>query len=137
MLKTCGAPIWKSIAAGMSHSLAVSASGTVYTCGNNQLGQLGLPNLDPPTVKYFTRIHTLQLGVFDKVFAGFNHSFALIDPQKIKRNYVESFDQIPAPEFACEKKLNSYRSLQSHSLKELNDGSSGMPKDTLGWILEY
>ncbi|MFO0116340.1 MAG: RCC1-like domain-containing protein [bacterium] len=27
-----------SIAAGMNHSLAVSQSGTVYTCGNNSHG---------------------------------------------------------------------------------------------------
>lgn len=37
-LRTCGSPIWVSIAAGMNHSLAVSKSGTVYTCGNNAAG---------------------------------------------------------------------------------------------------
>jgi alpha-tubulin suppressor-like RCC1 family protein len=37
-LTTCGAPDWLSIAAGMNHSLAVSQSGTIYTCGHNGQG---------------------------------------------------------------------------------------------------
>lgn len=76
------------------------------------------------------------MGVFNKVFAGSNHSFALIDSSKIRRNQVESFEQIPAPEFLCEKKLTSHRSQRSQR-SQSQDDLDNIPKDTLGWILEY
>ena len=134
-LRTCGAPIWVSIAAGMSHSLAVSSVGTVYTCGSNNVGQLGLPDIDPPTVKYFTRVHTLQNGVFMKVFAGSNHSFALLDHEKIKRQKTELPEEIPAPEFSCERNL-SKRTNSMEDLKDLREEDDLIPKDTLGWMME-
>ena len=39
------APRWISIAGGRDHSLAISETKTVFGCGNNQFGQLGLPGL--------------------------------------------------------------------------------------------
>jgi hypothetical protein len=98
---------------------------------------LGLPDLDPPTVKYFTRVHTLQMGVYSKVFAGFNHSFALLDHTKVRRSKIEHIDEIPAPEFRCEKKLTSHKSMHTSSMKDLNDVEDLIPKDTIGWILQY
>jgi len=77
------------------------------------------------------------MGVFTKVFAGFNHSFALLDQNKVKRNRIEAFDDIPAPEFKNEKKLTSQRSIHSQSMKDLNEADDLVPKDTIGWILEY
>jgi len=132
-LRTCGAPIWISIAAGMSHSLAVSSKGTVYTCGSNNMGQLGLPEIDPPTVKYFTRVHTLKNGVFMKVFAGFNHSFALLDHSKLKRQHTELPEEIPAPEFSCERS-RSKRTNSMEDIKDFQEDDDMIPRDNAGWM---
>ena len=70
-------PKWISIAGGRDHSLAISEDKTVFGCGNNQFGQLGLPGLSQ--CLWFSKIHTLENGRFNQVFAGGDHSFALLD----------------------------------------------------------
>jgi alpha-tubulin suppressor-like RCC1 family protein len=37
----------KSISCGRRHSLLLSSKGIIYACGNNECGQLGIPNTDP------------------------------------------------------------------------------------------
>ena len=93
----------------------------MYTCGSNSSGQLGLPELDPPTIKYFTRVHSLQMGVFTKVFAGFNHSFALLDHEEVRRKRIDTISEIAAPEFRCEK------SVRSSSMKDLGEAEDLIP----------
>jgi alpha-tubulin suppressor-like RCC1 family protein len=58
-------PVIKSIAAGFSHIIAVKNDGTVWTCGNNYSGQLGLGD-------YSSRNLFTQVPIYDadQVFTG-------------------------------------------------------------------
>lgn len=69
------------------------------------------------------------MGVCSKVFAGFNHSFALLDQHKVRRKRIDTIDKIPAAEFRCEK---SY----SNSMKDLGEAEDMIPKDTIGWMIQ-
>ena len=76
------APRWISVAGGKEHSLAVSDAKHVYACGSNQFGQLGLAGL--PQCFHFSKVHSLEQGLFSNVFAGGDHSFALLDKDNPK-----------------------------------------------------
>lgn len=71
------APQWISVAAGRDHSIAVAADGTVYACGVNENGQLGLPGIENASV--FSKVHSCENTAVQKVFAGGDHSFILLD----------------------------------------------------------
>ena len=76
------APRWICVAGGREHSLAVSDAKHVYACGNNRVGQLGLAGL--AQCFHFSKVHSLEQGRFAQVFAGGDHSFALLDMDKPK-----------------------------------------------------
>jgi alpha-tubulin suppressor-like RCC1 family protein len=59
-------PSWSSLANGFSFSAAVKTDGTMWTWGNNGLGQLGLGN----TTNYSSPKQVGSLTTWSKVFAG-------------------------------------------------------------------
>lgn len=65
------------VAAGRDHSLAVSDLGYTYACGDNKHSQLGLPGLEYSL--HFAKVHSCENVVVEKVFAGGDHSFIMLD----------------------------------------------------------
>ncbi|CAD8194421.1 unnamed protein product [Paramecium pentaurelia] len=65
------------IAAGWNHSIVLTSHSDVYTCGHNQAGQLGVGDYESRT--QYTRINFLEKRRIKQLFAGGNHSWALID----------------------------------------------------------
>ena len=65
------------VAAGRDHSLAVSDLGSTYACGDNKHSQLGLPGLEYSL--HFVKVHSCENVVVEKVFAGGDHSFIMLD----------------------------------------------------------
>ncbi|MDR2638642.1 MAG: hypothetical protein LBC09_02245 [Helicobacteraceae bacterium] len=82
-----------AIAAGVSHSLALSAGGKIYAAGHNGYGQLGLGDTTDRAV--FTEVATFSGK--DKIIAvaaGYQHSLALSAGGKVYaagRNYMGQF----------------------------------------------
>lgn len=74
-------PVVKDIAAGYFHSLFLLSDGTVFACGQNDTGQLGIGNKNDQT--------TPQLVQFPKgvvvveMAAGFSHSLALTKDKEV------------------------------------------------------
>lgn len=74
------------IVAGWNHSLILTEEGDVWSCGYGFYGQLGLGDDEPRTV--FTHINALGNKKICKIFAGGNHSWALLDlNDPIRENY--------------------------------------------------
>jgi len=64
---------WASFSAGQQHAAAVQSNGTLWTCGYNNVGQLG-------TSDTTARIGFFQLGTenyWSQVVCGYNHTLAL------------------------------------------------------------
>ncbi|MEA3477798.1 MAG: CHAP domain-containing protein, partial [Bacteroidota bacterium] len=80
-----------AIATGSNHSMALTSDGEVYTWGYNSRGQLGNPPItdDPPYFLYYpisktaVKVWADQSGTpltdVNKIGAGRNHSFAILD----------------------------------------------------------
>jgi alpha-tubulin suppressor-like RCC1 family protein len=66
------------IAAGMSHSLFLLGDGTVWACGYNHFGQLGVGAGDTNNRNVAVQVAGLT-GTAIQVAAGFDHSLALIE----------------------------------------------------------
>lgn len=66
-----------AIAAGYSHSVALTAAGTVWTWGDDSLGQLGDGVSVPNTLYRSTPYQVLGLSNITKIAAGANHTVAL------------------------------------------------------------
>ena len=62
-----------AISAGINHSLALKADGTVWAWGNNSSGQLG----DGTTIDRPLPVRVLELGGVGVIVAGFGRSFAI------------------------------------------------------------
>ena len=76
----------KSIAAGWNHSLVLTGKGDVWACGYGFFGQLGLGGDESHTT--FTHVSSLGNKNITKIFAGGNHSWAIIDiAQPIREDY--------------------------------------------------
>ena len=65
-------PTIASISAGNKHSLFLSTDGIVWACGNNELGELGLPDNSFHEAKHLPNLPTIV-----KISAGFEHSLFL------------------------------------------------------------
>ena len=65
------------VAAGATHSLALSSKHDVYSCGYNAKGQLGIGEEKTATV--WTHITQLSGKNVGKIYAGGDHSWAVID----------------------------------------------------------
>lgn len=76
----------KQIAAGWNHSLVLTQAGDVFACGYGYFGQLGLGDEESKTS--FTHVAALGAKKVERIYAGGNHSWALLDPaQPIRRDY--------------------------------------------------
>ena len=76
----------KAVAAGWNHTLVLTERGDIYSCGYGSFGQLGLGDDESRTV--FTHVSALGPKNVQRIYAGGNHSWALLDPaDPIKRNY--------------------------------------------------
>ena len=65
------------VAAGATHSLALSSKHDVYSCGYNAKGQLGVGQ--DKTVTIWTHITQLSGKNVGQIYAGGDHSWAVID----------------------------------------------------------
>lgn len=65
------------IAAGANHSLALTSRHDVFSCGYNSRGQLGLG--EEKTVTMWTHIVELAEKNVGKIYAGGDHSWAVVD----------------------------------------------------------
>lgn len=92
-------PKWIYAAGGRDHSLAVCESGHVYATGNNSKGTLGLPGLTHAI--WFSKVHTVQSGNCEKVFAGVDHSFVLLKEQRPKRDELQD-EEAEADDLFCD-----------------------------------
>ena len=73
-------------AAGWNHSIVLTNEGDVWTCGYGFCGQLGLGDDEPRTA--FTHVSALGNLKACKVFAGGNHSWAVVNlKDPIRENY--------------------------------------------------
>ena len=69
-----GGTNWKSIAAGLSHTIALKTDGTLWTWGINAYGQLGVNN----TITRSTPVTTLLGGTnWKSISSGFKHTVAI------------------------------------------------------------
>ena len=76
----------KSIAAGWNHTLVLTERGDIYSCGYGFFGQLG--HGDDESRTYFSHVSALGPKNVERIYAGGNHSWALLDPaDPIKRDY--------------------------------------------------
>jgi alpha-tubulin suppressor-like RCC1 family protein len=76
----------KSIAAGWNHTLVLTERGDVFSCGYGFFGQLGHGDDESKTI--FTHVTALGPKNVERIYAGGNHSWALLDPaDPIKREY--------------------------------------------------
>ena len=76
----------KAVAAGWNHTLVLTERGDIYSCGYGSFGQLGLGDDESRTV--LTHVTALGPKNVQRIYAGGNHSWALLDPaDPIKRNY--------------------------------------------------
>ena len=66
------------IPAGASHSLALSSSHDVYSCGYNGKGQLGTGGEEKP-LTIWTHITALSGKNVGQIYAGGDHSWAVVD----------------------------------------------------------
>ena len=64
---------WAAVAAGQSHSLALTSGGELWVCGNNEQGQLGIGTFENRTT--FTRVGTET--DWRSVSAGGEHSLGI------------------------------------------------------------
>jgi hypothetical protein len=98
------------VAAGSNHSLAVTTNGDVFACGNNQQGQIGLQGLEFSL--YFSKVTSCESANVEKVFAGGDHSFLVLDGQfpkkkldaqvnneleKLTENFLDDIDRSDSP----------------------------------------
>ena len=65
------------ISAGATHSIALSSKHDVYTCGYNARGQLGLG--EDKSVTMWTHVNSLSGKNVSKIYAGGDHSWAVVD----------------------------------------------------------
>jgi alpha-tubulin suppressor-like RCC1 family protein len=65
------------VAAGAFHSLALSSSHDVYSCGYNKKGQLGIG--EEKLVTIWTHVSKLSGKNVGKIYAGGDHSWAVMD----------------------------------------------------------
>jgi alpha-tubulin suppressor-like RCC1 family protein len=70
-----------AVAAGYSHSFAISNDGKIYATGNNDVGQLGLGDNNKRVA--FTEVSDLKDKNITAVAAGRSHSFAILNDGKI------------------------------------------------------
>lgn len=76
----------KSVAAGWNHTLLLSERGDVFACGYGSFGQLGVGDDETKTI--FTHVSALGPKNVQRIYAGGNHSWALLDPaEPIRRDY--------------------------------------------------
>lgn len=66
------------IAAGWNHSLVLTQDGDIFACGYGFFGQLGLGDDESRTV--YTHVAALGPRKVERIYAGGNHSWALLDP---------------------------------------------------------
>lgn len=65
------------VAAGATHSLALSSKHDVYSCGYNVKGQLGIGQ--QKTMTTWTHITKLSGKNVGRIYAGGDHSWAVVD----------------------------------------------------------
>jgi alpha-tubulin suppressor-like RCC1 family protein len=70
-----GSTIWESVAAGGAFSLAIRTNGTLWSCGDNDNGQLGQGDFDD--INTFAQVGSAT--DWDKIAAGNEHSLAIND----------------------------------------------------------
>lgn len=76
----------KTIAAGWHHSLVLTSKGDVWACGYGFFGQLGLGDDESHTT--FTHVSSLGNKNITQIYAGGNHSWAVIDSScPMQENY--------------------------------------------------
>ena len=81
---------------GQNHSMALSNLGFVYCCGSGKFGQLGLGDFE--NTPNFTQVMQPK-GLLDEeseplayvisIFAGGNHSWAIVDQPEFEKNLAE------------------------------------------------
>lgn len=64
------------VAAGATHSLALSSKHDVYSCGYNAKGQLGIGE---KAMTSWTHVTTLSGKNVGRIYAGGDHSWAVVD----------------------------------------------------------
>lgn len=74
------------IAAGWNHSLVLTERGDLYACGHGESGQLGIG--DTEIIPNFTHVSPMGPKNIAKIFAGGNHTWALLDYQNPNRDYT-------------------------------------------------
>ena len=65
------------IAAGWNHSVVLTNTKDIYTCGHNAAGQLGVGDEESRTI--FTHVQNLAGKNTSRIYAGGSHTWALID----------------------------------------------------------
>lgn len=80
----------KAIAAGVSHSVALLADGTVQAWGNNEWGQLG----DGTTTTRLTPVTVNMGGPVVAIAAGTSHTLALLADGTVKACGLNSYGQL-------------------------------------------
>jgi alpha-tubulin suppressor-like RCC1 family protein len=85
------------IAAGWNHSLVLLENGKLFSCGYGAFGQLGIGDTDIRS--QFTEIKAMRNKNVAKIFAGGNHSWAILDSANPRREDNDddfmSLDQTP------------------------------------------
>eukprot|EP01125_Pyxidicula_operculata_P022929 TRINITY_DN9691_c0_g1_i1.p1 TRINITY_DN9691_c0_g1~~TRINITY_DN9691_c0_g1_i1.p1 ORF type:complete len:435 (+),score=81.82 TRINITY_DN9691_c0_g1_i1:13-1317(+) len=64
---------------GFSHSVFLSDCGEVYTCGNNEYGQLGRGNITTSAAKLVSKVEGLSHAKIVDIYAGSNNTYAISD----------------------------------------------------------
>jgi alpha-tubulin suppressor-like RCC1 family protein len=76
----------RQVAAGWNHTLVLTHDGDVFSCGYGFFGQLGLGETESRT--NFAHVGLFGARKVERIYAGGNHSWALLDPAlPIRPNY--------------------------------------------------
>jgi alpha-tubulin suppressor-like RCC1 family protein len=84
----------KMIATGWNHTLVLTYQGDIFACGYGSFGQLGLGDDESRTM--FTHVSALGAKKVERIYAGGNHSWALLDPAMPIRPDYEPPSPIPS-----------------------------------------
>lgn len=84
-----------SVCCGKNHTLLLLSDGEVYSWGLNDEGQLGISNKENQnTPIHIENLHNVYL-IYYKIYnikCGYTHSFAIVNPSKLKRKADETTD---------------------------------------------
>jgi alpha-tubulin suppressor-like RCC1 family protein len=113
----------KQIECGGGHSFILFEDNSIYTCGHNTNGQLGLGDSGDNTNRnIFTKVTNLPSGTIKQVVCGYNISFILLEDNSIYATGYNSYGQLGLGDKTTRTTFTQVTNLPSGNIKQLVSG---------------